>query len=418
MIYKFSCNNFRNISVENLPLKRINLLIGPNNSGKTNFIQAITFYSNMLKYSTFGSSETDFYNAVQRNGWSHCLRKGERPGTPISFTWDMELGQETISFKFAFVTGAQKEDFHIVQEELYGATFPLYDKRFNYFQAHKSTLGECHISTATHKGKQNKRLVFPLASNASIFSQFKDIVLNDEHLYNEASIRKNLTELMGRMEIALRSVYAYSSAQFDTRAIRTPVQENLSSQYLMHSGINLVNLFDYYKSKSLKWKMDFINHMKDLMHDLRDVDVVSIFGQNMMRLVDGDEEFDLTDISEGTIKALLLNFLVNMPVARKYPLLAIDEPESNLHPAWQKVVGEWIRSSDNFEQCMIGTHSPDFLDVFTDDFINDRDVAIFVFSGDGSIQPIKSEDVRRDIGDWELGDLYRTNDPLLGGWPW
>ena len=244
MIYKFSCNNFRNISVEDLPLKRVNLLIGPNNSGKTNFIQAITFYSNMLKYGNSGTSETDFYNAVQRNGWSHCLRKGERPGTPISFTWDMELGQETISFKFAFVTGAQKEDFHIVQEELYGATFPLYDKRFNYFQAHKSTLGECHISTATHKGKQNKRLVFPLASNASIFSQFKDIVLNDEHLYNEASIRKNLTELMGRMEIALRSVYAYSSAQFDTRAIRTPVQENLSSQYLMHSGINLVNLFD------------------------------------------------------------------------------------------------------------------------------------------------------------------------------
>lgn len=27
-------------------------------------------------------------------------------------------------------------------------------------------------------------------------------------------------------------------------------------------------------------------------------------------------------------------------------------------------------------------------------------------------------DIAEDLGDWELGDLYRTNDPALGGWPW
>lgn len=48
MINKFSCKNFRNINAENLEFEKINILIGPNNSGKSNFIKALTFYSEML----------------------------------------------------------------------------------------------------------------------------------------------------------------------------------------------------------------------------------------------------------------------------------------------------------------------------------------------------------------------------------
>lgn len=34
MIQNFSCKNFRNITAENLSFEKINILIGPNNSGK------------------------------------------------------------------------------------------------------------------------------------------------------------------------------------------------------------------------------------------------------------------------------------------------------------------------------------------------------------------------------------------------
>ena len=33
MIKKFSCHNFRNINASNLEFAKINILIGPNNSG-------------------------------------------------------------------------------------------------------------------------------------------------------------------------------------------------------------------------------------------------------------------------------------------------------------------------------------------------------------------------------------------------
>lgn len=49
MITKFSCHNFRNINKENLEFEKINILIGPNNSGTTNFIKAIPFFQKCKK---------------------------------------------------------------------------------------------------------------------------------------------------------------------------------------------------------------------------------------------------------------------------------------------------------------------------------------------------------------------------------
>ena len=60
------------------------------------------------------------------------------------------------------------------------------------------------------------------------------------------------------------------------------------------------------------------------------------------------------------------------------------------------------------------------IDVFTERF-KYGDVAVFTFDiikGKQTIKKIMYEDIKGEIGDWELGDLYRTSDPALGGWPW
>lgn len=51
MIKSFSCSNFRNVNVKNLKFSKINILIGPNNSRKTNFIKALSFCADMLNCS-------------------------------------------------------------------------------------------------------------------------------------------------------------------------------------------------------------------------------------------------------------------------------------------------------------------------------------------------------------------------------
>ena len=111
--------------------------------------------------------------------------------------------------------------------------------------------------------------------------------------------------------------------------------------------------------------------------------------------------------------------LIQIPINEGLAMLAIDEPEMNIHPAWQQIIGRWIQQSDNFKQCFISTHSPDFLDVFTEGFKR-GEVSVFVFDPreECLVKKLDYKKIKDDLEDWELGDLYRVNDPAIGGWPW
>ena len=128
--------------------------------------------------------------------------------------------------------------------------------------------------------------------------------------------------------------------------------------------------------------------------------------------------FPLSEVSDGTIHLLILLLLLSIPQKDAMSLLAIDEPEMNLHPAWQKQLAHEIMYCQGFKQCFISTHSPDFLDEFTQDFL-EGNAAVFVFDPCkiNTIRKLNKDELRHDLQEWTLGDLYRTGDPLIGGWP-
>ena len=75
MINKFSCHNFRNIQAEDLEFEKINILIGPNNSGKSNFIKALTFFSEMLRTGKEDNLKSAFLYTISRHGGDHMRNK-------------------------------------------------------------------------------------------------------------------------------------------------------------------------------------------------------------------------------------------------------------------------------------------------------------------------------------------------------
>lgn len=110
--------------------------------------------------------------------------------------------------------------------------------------------------------------------------------------------------------------------------------------------------------------------------------------------------------------------MLNMSEQNAISLLAIDEPEMNLHPAWQKQLANEMIRGQGFKQCFISTHSPNFLDEFTEEFLNEN-VAVFVFDPGSktTIRKLAQQELRSDLSEWTLGDLYRIGDPMIGGWP-
>lgn len=420
MIKKFSCHNFRNINVDNLEFEKINILIGSNNSGKSNFIKALTFFSEMLKSFDDGNLKSAFLNAVARNGWNHMLCKQAAENEVIDFDWVLDIKNMPIRYKFAFGVGNTVEQCNITLEELNSSMVSdKYEDEFNYFACHKNKIGRGVFSSAFKKGQKNKRLPFDVDSKETLMMQFKDILLKDQNLYGNELIRVEIAQLLYDIQEYFEGFSVYASAQFDTNKMREPVSIKNLDEVLNGNAINFVNLFNKYKSKDILWKSVFEERMRELIPDLKVTDTVNAYDKLIFKLVYNDEQYDLSDVSEGTIKGLILNFLINMRMDKECSLLAIDEPETNLHPAWQKVVGNWIQTTDTFRQCFISTHSPDFLDVFTEEFKHGN-VAVFVFDNGLSedVKKIKYEDIADELGEWELGDLYRTNDPALGGWPW
>lgn len=418
MIRKFSCHNFRNIDVNELELNRVNILIGPNNSGKTNFIKALTFYSNMIKHASEGGEGTDYLNAVARNGWSHSKNYLAKDDSPVSFEWHMDFGGEPMVYKFAYQVGKEREDFKISLEELSSEVkSQKYPEAFNYFRAHKNRSGYGNISTALKKGKENRRLSFKLNCTESVISQFDKLLLEDVSLYNAKTVRTDINDFVKNIEKSFKSFYSYSSAEFNTSEIRKRVDSRSYDVVLKKDGTNLTNVFNNNKNNSLIWKRAFVDVMKYAMRTLVDIDVIDQRDTLSLHLVEKDKEVELSDVSEGTIKVLLWGILFCAPEKEKYDLLTIDEPEANIHPAWQKVMADIMLESNAYKQCVISTHSPDFLDRFTSSFIQ-GDVSVYAFDLQGNIRKISYEDIAADLGDWQLGDLYRTQDPALGAWPW
>ena len=200
--------------------------------------------------------------------------------------------------------------------------------------------------------------------------------------------------------------------------MRIPCDIREQGVVLTNDETNFSSVLNYYTAENVYVSHVFEEKLKELLPRLSTTRVTPEFEKLVFRMGYAGKQFDLSDVSDGTLKAMLLTMLIFIPVNEGLSLLAIDKPEMNLHPVWQKIIGRWIQLSDNFKQCFISTHSPDFLDVFTDGFKQGM-IGIYVFNDtESNIKKIIYSDIKNELDDWLLGDLYRNAEPLLGGWPW
>ena len=76
-------------------------------------------------------------------------------------------------------------------------------------------------------------------------------------------------------------------------------------------------------------------------------------------------EESAADLSDGTLRFLFLLAVFANPSPP--PLIAIDEPETGLHPSMLPIVAEYAREAANTRAGHFETHSPEFLDAFGED---------------------------------------------------
>lgn len=424
MIKSFEALNFRNVACNNLNFARINILIGPNNSGKSNFIKALSFAANMVNSNN--NDSTGFLSELKRNGWLSVVNKNSEKSS-FDLSWVLELdniqnNMKPVRYTLKVNTSKKREDNYITEESL-DSVKPTKrnSKPYNYFicqSTQDKDNGKGIFSTAGMSSKRNNRLSVDINKYESVLLQMDQLFFDNKEMFSSPFVRDEIRQVLDVIRRYFRSFYSYSCTSFNIAAIRELQDEQADGSNLKKDGSNFVNVFFNTMENDPYFKKRYHYILKKLIRGCKDIQVRHAGGKIWMELKFKDHYFSLSEVSDGTVHLLVLLLLLTLPESKGISMLAIDEPEMNLHPAWQKLLANEILLCQGFNQCFISTHSPDFLDEFTEGFLTGN-VNLFVFDPASKlpIRQLKKETLISELKDWTLGDLYRVGDPMIGGWP-
>ncbi|NMA64586.1 MAG: AAA family ATPase [Syntrophomonadaceae bacterium] len=117
-------------------------------------------------------------------------------------------------------------------------------------------------------------------------------------------------------------------------------------------------------------------------------------------------EQSASELSDGTLRFLMLLTILSSPDAA--PVIAIDEPETGLHPAMLPIIAEYAIEAAERSQIIFTTHSPDFLDAFGD-FTPVTSVVVWE-NGETVIRRLDEKRLQYWLQDYSLGKLFTSGE--------
>ncbi len=118
-------------------------------------------------------------------------------------------------------------------------------------------------------------------------------------------------------------------------------------------------------------------------------------------------EQSAANLSDGTLRFLLLVAIFATP--NPGDVIALDEPETGLHPSMLPIVAELAAEASQRTQVILSTHSADLLDAFSEVSVPTTTVASIV-DGETRLSVIDGEELKRWLEKYRLGALMRSGE--------
>ena len=124
-----------------------------------------------------------------------------------------------------------------------------------------------------------------------------------------------------------------------------------------------------------------------------------------------DAYFDVSSLSDGTLRFIALATLLQQPVELRPSVILLDEPELGLHPLAITLLASMVKSASVDTQVILATQSPILLDHFEpeDVLVADRE------DGATKFTRLSSDDLAIWLKDYSIGELWEQNE--FGGRP-
>lgn len=353
-------SGFKSIASLDLQMKPINILIGANGSGKSNFISLFSFLRHL--------SEGKLQTYVEKNGFANTFfHFGAKKNKTLSL--NLAIGDN--GYYADFIHG-EANDALVFQAEY--CTFTGSSKEFRI----KGRLGESGL--------------LPGGEADSVY------------------VRQYTREYLNACR-----VYHFH----DTSASATfkQAQKLSANTYLQNDAANLAPFLYYLKEHWPESYQEILAAIQTVAPFFHDFHLVPQGQQGDESLLlrwthrEHDAPFSANQLSDGTARFICLASLFLQPQGMRPRTILLDEPELGLHPAALEVLAEIIKVTAKTTQVICSTQSVTFANFFApEDFIvvdQEKGVSKFV--------RLEKEPLQDWLEDYGMGDIWTKN--LIGGRP-
>jgi len=360
MITRVHIKNYRSLESVDVELGRLSVLVGRNGAGKSNFVDALKFVQEALQVGLESA-------VANRNGLA-SLRRWTAKGRPCEIEIEITVKRGSFHGTYSFVlAGSTENDFRVKRETCFavrGGNSPAQDG-FEIREGIWTTRPADFNSpeTAGSRALIASRLNKHLAPNALFLPSIRVLM--------QSPLSEMLASLTGS---GFFSIYP--------NTMREP-QRFSSARRMGNNGENFSSALQFLRKQWEEQKRgqfaELLAALGRVVDDVSDVRVKQVGGYLVTEMrhdyqrggsaTEHDETapwFDLSQESDGTLRMLgLLIGLYQINPSRG--LVAVEEPEVNIHPGALAVLADVLREVSERHQVLLTTQSPDLISRFAVD---------------------------------------------------
>ena len=351
---KIYFNNFLSLHNVMLPLRPLTILVGPNASGKSNVLKALELLKRMMVSEKLPSADY-----IQNRIWAGGANS-------ISFQLEVTVDEKLASYKLELQPIA---DNGITLEEL------LVD-RVKVISVHK---GKGQVKDEDDKNPVPYRSTKLALKSAGDYGNKPVTGVLTEFIRNWEFYDFNPQSMRGR-DIIIENVFR------QVADIQPPTSLDDDGTFLKH-------LLSY-------WYVNDQERFQAVNEALQKCSGLGVEqhsnGDDELYLVEGYKNpIPLERASDGTLRLLAYHMLLNQ--SELPSLIAIEEPERNLHPAALTIISSLLEQLAEETQVIITTHSSQLLDTFNPDSLSNNLSVLLLRNRPGSgTEVINLAEVRED----------------------
>ena len=345
MIEELSISHYKSIFEGSVRLKRANVLVGKNGSGKSNIVDALAFLSDI--------ANEDLDYAMTRRHGADSIRQYSKY-KPYHVTIEVKIRDDNGFGQYRITFSSSRNSYRIIDEMIeWNGKAPWFKEEIHTL-IKRNRLGNLEYTTTAEKieiSESDEERLFKLDGVTSL-------------LYRVSRAYHDLFFFVIPVQAELRSLSSYS---IFPNTIRAP-QAVSRSVDLEHDGSNIAAII---KQLTPQRRKRLVKDLRVVLPSLVNITTKSAAGYYVPSFLVRDKvsgethELNMSQISDGTLR--ILGILVALNQNNAPSKIILEEPEQMIHPALLQLIKDAIDNYLNDRengQVFVTTHSSLLMDLF------------------------------------------------------